>query len=210
MRAAERIGGDAPSFAIHTMKGNTPRGHDHRNRWPMLLDTCVSQMGTDEGFSMLKPADVGISIKTSYKTNDSLEDTINWNTKGKGAVQFEDCMGTCRFTTRTDLKLLAEAVSAATGWDFTAEETMTVGGRIVNLLRIFNIRHGHTPEMDAPSARYGSAPVDGPIRGNSIMPHWNKLRGDYYEQMGWDRETGKPHPDTLRSFDLDHTIAELK
>ncbi|GAJ11501.1 unnamed protein product, partial [marine sediment metagenome] len=47
MRAAQHIGGEAPNFAIHTMKGNTPRAHDDRNRWPMLFDTCLSQMGTD-------------------------------------------------------------------------------------------------------------------------------------------------------------------
>jgi len=89
------------------------------------------------------------------------------------------------------------------------EETMEVGRRIVNLLGVFNIRHGHTAEMDAPSPRYGSAPVDGPSQGKSIMVHWNELRSKYYEQMGWDSETGKPLPDTLRHFGLEHTIPEL-
>jgi len=124
-------------------------------------------------------------------------------------MQFEDCLGVCRFTTRTNLKLLVQAVSAVTGWDFSIEETMEVGRCIVNLLRVFNIRHGHTAEMDAPSPRYGSTPVDGPSPGKSIMVYWNELRSKYYEQMGWDRETGKPLPDTLRHFGLEHTIPEL-
>jgi len=209
MRAAQRIGGEALNFAIHTMKGNTPRGHDHRSRWPMLFDTCVSQMSTDEGFSMRQPADLGLSFSPSLSTNNSPEDALVWNARCKGAGQFEDCLGVCRFTTRTDLKLLAQAVSAATGWDFPVEETMEVGRRIVNLLRVFNIRHGHTAEMDAPSPRYGSAPVDGPSQGKSIMVHWDELRSKYYEQMGWDRETGKPLPDTLRHFGLERTIPEL-
>ncbi len=209
MRAAQRIGGEAPSFAIHTMKGNTPRGHDHRSRWPMLFDTCVSQMSTDEGFSMRQPADLGLSITPSLGTNNSPEDTIVWNAQCKGAAQFEDCLGVCRFTTRTDLKLLARAVSAATGWDFSIEEAMEVGRRIVNLLRVFNIRHGHTAEMDAPSPRYGSAPVDGPSQGKSIAVYWNELRSKYYEQMGWDKDTGKPLPDTLRHLGLEYTMPEL-
>ncbi len=209
MRAAQRIGGEAPSFAIHTMKGNTPRSHDHRNRWPMLFDTCVSQMSTDEGFTMLRPADLGLSIHPSLGINNSPEDTLVWNAQGKGAIQFEDCLGVCRFCTRTDLKLLAQAVSAATGWDFSTEEAMEVGKRIVNLLRVFNIRHGHTAEMDVPSPRYGSAPVDGPSQGKSIMAHWNELRSKYYELMGWDSETGKPLPDTLRHLGLEHTIPQL-
>jgi len=211
MRASQRIGGEAPNFAIHTMKGNTPRGHDHRNNWPMLFDTCVSQMSTDEGSSMQQPADLGLSVSPGMgrRPDTSPEDTLVRNAQCKGAGQFEDCLGVCRFTTRTNLKLLAQAVSAATGWNFPIEETMEVGRRVVNLLRVFNIRHGHTAEMDAPSPRYGSTPVDGPAPGKSIMVHWNELRSKYYEQMGWDRETGKPLPDTLRHFGLEHTIPEL-
>ncbi|MFC1941160.1 aldehyde ferredoxin oxidoreductase family protein [Chloroflexota bacterium] len=209
MRAAQRIGGKAPSFAIHTMKSNTPRGHDHRSRWPMLFDTCLSQMSTDEGYSMLRPADLGLSITPSLAHNNSPEDVLAWNAQCKGAIQFEDCLGVCRFNTRTDLKLLAQAVSAATGWDFPIEEAMEVGRRVVNLLRAFNIRQGHTAEMDAPSPRYGSAPVDGPSQGKSIMVHWNELRSKYYEQMGWDKETGKPLPDTLRHLGLEHTVPDL-
>lgn len=58
---------------------------------------------------------------------------------------------------------------------------------------------GIPAEMDAPSPRYGSTPVDGPAKGNSIMVYWNELRANYYELMGWDRETGKPLPDTLET-----------
>ena len=175
----------------------------------MLFDTCLSQMSTDEGRGMLQPADVGLSVRPRFNNNNSPEDTLAWNAQCKGAMQFEDCLGVCRYTTRTDLKLLAQAVSAATGWDFSTEETMEVGRRVVNLLRAFNIRHGHTAEMDAPSPRYGSAPVDGPSQGKSIMPHWDELRSKYYEQMGWDKETGKPLPDTLRHLGLEYTIPEL-
>ncbi|MFH1639701.1 MAG: aldehyde ferredoxin oxidoreductase C-terminal domain-containing protein, partial [Chloroflexota bacterium] len=206
MRAAERIGGEAKNFALHTMKGNTPRGHDHRNIWPMLFDTCVSQMSTDEGFSMSKPQELGINIKPPARPNNSVEDTVASNVSCKGAAQFEDCLGTCRFTGRTDVKLLCEGVSAATGWDFPALEGMEVGRRIVNLLRAFNVRCGHTAAMDAPSPRYGSAPPDGPSAGKTIMPFWNELRSRYYEGMGWDKETGKPLPETLKRYGLEFAI----
>jgi aldehyde:ferredoxin oxidoreductase len=209
MRAARHIGKEAPNFAIHTMKGNTPRGHDHRNRWTMLFDTCVSQMGTDEGFSVAKPADLGIPVNVVFGTTTSPEDTLSMNCHFKGAHQFEDSLGACRFNTQTNIKLLAEAISAATGWDFPPQEAMEVGRRIVNLLRVFNIRHGHTTEMDAPSPRYGSAPADGPNQGKSIMPYWSELLSKYYEHMGWDKESGKPLPETLRRLGLEYTISEL-
>ncbi len=47
-RASEKIGGLAAAAAIYTMKGNTPRGHDHRTRWSEMFDTCVSNTSTIE------------------------------------------------------------------------------------------------------------------------------------------------------------------
>jgi len=209
MRAAQRIGKEAPSFALHTMKGNTPRSHDHRNDWSMLFDTCVSQMSTDEGHSLSNPKDFGVVLPPFARPSHSAADTITYNVICKGAAQFEDCLGTCRFTTQTDMKLLCEAVSAATGWDFTAIEGLNVGKRIVNLLRCFNMRHGHIATMDAPSPRYGSAPVDGPSKGIGIIPQWDEMRSKYYEGMGWEKETGKPLPETLKRYGLEYAIAEL-
>jgi aldehyde:ferredoxin oxidoreductase len=209
MRAARAIGRDAPNFAIHTMKGNTPNMHDHRNWWTVLFDTCVSQMGTAEGFSVAKPADIGVSDSLVPIPSSSPEDALAMNSSFKGGVQFEDSLGVCRFNTQTDMKLLSEAISAATGWNFSAAEGMSVGRRIVNLLRVFNMRHGHTAEMDAPSPRYGSAPINGPNKEKSILIHWKDLRSKYYEHMGWDTVSGKPLPETLRKLGLDSAISEL-
>ena len=209
MRAAQSIGKEAPSFALHTMKGNTPRGHDHRNNWPRLLDTCVSQMSSDEGYDVLKLQDIGLDLTKLTRPDNSAEDTLKYNIGCKGAAQFEDSLGVCRFTTMTNMKLLCEAVSASTGWEFMPKEGMDVGKRIVNLLRCFNMRHGHTADMDAPSPRYGSAPVDGPSKGISILPRWKELQSQYYEGMGWDKITGKPLPETLKRYGLEYTVDEL-
>jgi aldehyde:ferredoxin oxidoreductase len=214
MRASRKIGGEAVNMGVYTMKGNTPRGHDHRNRWPMILDTSVAQIGTDEGTSMMASAAeaLGISIKP-VGANSSPEDILSFNASHaqcKGAAHFEDCLGVCRFNTRTDLILLSKALSAATGWDFPLTETMEVGKRIVNLMRVFNVRHGHTAEMDAPSPRYSSIPVDGPSKGKGIMVYFDDMRRSYYKQMGWDEKTGIPLPETLKKFGLEFAVADLK
>ena len=127
----------------------------------------------------------------------------------KGAQQFYNTVGACIFCIRANPKLLTQVLSAATGWDFTLDEAMEVGRRTVNLLRVFNIRHGLTPDQETPTPRYGSAPADGPAKGKSIMPHWEYMRRNYYAQMGWDGETGKPRPETLRKLGLDHTITDI-
>jgi len=33
MRVSRKIGGEAAKAAIYPLKGNAPRGHDHRTRW---------------------------------------------------------------------------------------------------------------------------------------------------------------------------------
>ena len=101
------------------------------------------------------------------------------------------------------------AVAAATGWDFSADEAETVSLRIVNLLRVYNFRCGHSRELEATSPRYGSAPVDGPAQGISILPGLDEMLDDYYERMGWDKVTGKPLPDTLKKLGLEHVIPDI-
>jgi aldehyde:ferredoxin oxidoreductase len=212
MRAARRIGGEAPNLAVCTLKGTTPRGVEFRHIWPWLVDHYVSQGGTNEGMEyILRPEDVGISAPEGLRLapNLSPEDAVDFNVKCNWSAHFNDSLGVCWFTTNGDFKRLAAALRAATGWDFPAEETVIVGNRIQNLLRVFNIRHGHTPEMDAPSPRLGGPPADGMAKGQSFRDQWPEMRRAYYRGKGWDEETGRPLPETLRKLGLEHTIPEL-
>jgi aldehyde:ferredoxin oxidoreductase len=101
-------------------------------------------------------------------------------------------------------------LNAATGWELDIPGAMDVGRRIVNQLRVFNLRHGLTKDLEAPSTRYGSSPVDGPIKDLTIMPHWETIRRTYYQHMGWDHETGIPLPETLQRLGLGYLIEDLK
>jgi aldehyde:ferredoxin oxidoreductase len=205
-RAAETIGGEALNCAVYTQKGASPRGHDHRGYWMELIDTCLSNTGTIEtGGPLAKPAVLGLMpVKDRF---DPLEMSTQ-NAKLNGGRQFEDCLGVCRFCT-SDFNLTLECLNAITGWDFTIPEAMDVGRRAINQLRVFNFRHGLTKESEAPSVRYGSTPVDGPVKGIGIMPHWDSIRRNYYEQMGWNPETGKPSPETLERLGLGHLVKDL-
>jgi aldehyde:ferredoxin oxidoreductase len=92
----------------------------------------------------------------------------------------------------------------------TTEQALNVGKRIVNIFKVYNLRAGIGKEYDYPSNRYGSTPVDGSTAGLSIMPHWEKMLSNYYQQLGWDHETGVPLPETLESLDLSHLVEDLK
>ena len=76
-------------------------------------------------------------------------------------------------------------------------------------MRAFNLRHGVSIELEHPSPRWSSAPVDGPAQGISIAEHWDDMLDNYYKQMGWDRETGRPLPETLKAIGLEQVIDDL-
>jgi aldehyde:ferredoxin oxidoreductase len=209
MRAAQRIGGRAPEFAIHTMKGNTPRSHDHRLNWREMFDTCVSNTGTlESGWQIARPNFDEIGLKPIMDPFSPME-VSTYVAKAKGVLLFEDSLGTCTFCTQGSIKLLSDLVNAATGWEFGVEDALKTGHRIANLLNIFNLRHGITADRNAPSTRYGSTPVDGPHEGDGIAPVWNDMLRNYYEQMGWDPETGTPLPQTLKDLGLEHVLKDI-
>jgi len=202
MRASQKIGGEAAKAAIYTLKGNTPRGHDHRTRWKEMFDTATSGTGTLETWMVTPP--VPELSGPGYP-----EEVASYTAEAKGRMIFEDSLVTCVFNTWTNLPLLVKAVHAATGWEMTADEAQTIGLRAVNLIRAFNIRCGILKELDYPSERYSSTPVDGPSKGLSIIPLWNQMLERYYAAMGWDIVSGKPLPETLRKLGLDHVIPDI-
>jgi aldehyde:ferredoxin oxidoreductase len=202
-RASERVGRGTEKLGVYTMKGNTPRGHDHRIRWVEQLDTSISDTGTIETGPPTRLDEQGIDPKY---------DVFDWRqvatvtAKHNGRQNFEDSLGTCRFTTRTLLVHAVDALNAVTGWDLTVDEAYETGRRIAHLYRLFNIEHGLTPDLEKPSARYGGAPTDGAGMGKTSEPHWEDMRSLYYDIMGWDLETGLPLPETLKAAGLGDLI----
>jgi aldehyde:ferredoxin oxidoreductase len=207
MRAAQAIGGDAPNIGVYTRKGATPRGHDHRVRWPELFDTVTSSVGTLESG--------GVVIHDVLST----QEVSTAIAEAKAARFFKDSLGICLIATsgtRTitenddpNLKLMIDMLNAVTGWDYSADEVQRMGLTAANLLRSFNIRHGITKELDYPAPRYGSAPAEGYAKGVSALDHWDEMLANYYRQMGWDEKTGVPLPETLSKLGLEHIIDDL-
>jgi len=206
-RSAEKIGGEARDCAVYTQKGSSPRGHDHRGRWNELIDTCLSNTSTVECGPGLPFSDVLGMPPLNDRFDAMAVSTVAAGVNG--ARQFEDCLGICFFCVQ-DFQLLIDCFNAVTGWNFTIQDAMQVGKRIVNQLRVFNFRHGLTKDIEKPSVRYGSAPVDGPIQGKFILPQWEAMQHNYYQKMGWDTETGKPLPATLENLGLADLVKDLQ
>jgi aldehyde:ferredoxin oxidoreductase len=200
-RAAEKVGGEAVNWAIFTGKGNSPRGHDHRGRWVEMLDTTISDTGTlqtqmlvmnKDLWKMPNPMDVF-----------SPEHVVQAEANSTGSMTVSDCLVQCWFTSFNDTERQTQAINAATGWNMSLEDVMKVGRRAVNMMRLYNLKVGLTPDKEKPSTRYWSQPVDGPAKDKPVQPHFDKMIDSYYQLMGWDRKTGMPLPQTLKELDIE-------
>jgi aldehyde:ferredoxin oxidoreductase len=205
-RAAEKLGGPAKDCAIYLEKGATPRGHDHRGRWDEMLDTATSGTATMETGNPVHPTEVGQPARISQFDGEAV---ARYVAGLRGRRNFEDSLGICIFTTRTRLENICRALSAATGWVYTVDEAIRFGRRTAAINRAVSLRCGLTPDMERPSTRYGSTPVDGPAKGQSVMAQWDKMIETWYRDVGYDRKTGKPLPQTLKDLGLDWLSKEL-
>ncbi len=206
MRASRQVGAEAEKLGVYVLKGATPRGHDHRAIWSELLDTCVSATSTIQaGARMIVSAQFGLPPASNPF---SPWEVAAQNAKLEGWFVFLDSLPVCRILT-TNPHLTLDCLNAITGRGLTLPESLTMGRRIINQLRVFNFRHGLDPSLEVPSVRYGSTPTDGPAQGKAIAPHLAWMKSFYFELMGWDASTGKPLPHTLKSLGLEKLIPDL-
>jgi len=131
-----------------------------------------------------------------------------------------------------DVPWLAEVYSAVTGFDITPRELLRAGERIRNLERLLNVREGFTREDDKMPELYlqnTETPVKikdiafyAPDGSDRYLMDWFERRltkddleqmlDDYYEERGWDIETGVPTREKLIQLGLEEFVefAELR
>lgn len=206
MRAAQRIGKRAVDVAVYVKQGNAPHIHDTRTRWGTLFNQAISDMGSQQGidFTLNISPDIGVNEPIS----DPDEMVAIGQVKSGPKRQLIDSAIFCYFCS-PKLQTVVEAINVMTGLNMDVEDYLTVGKRIINLLRVFNIRNGFTSKHDSISARLVMPPKDGPKKGQTFGPIFEKVKSIYYDQMGWDTKTGKPLPETLRKLGLGFAIKQI-
>jgi aldehyde:ferredoxin oxidoreductase len=103
--------------------------------------------------------------------------------------------------------LIADSLSAITGWSFTLADLVTAGDRSINLKRAINNRLGVTRADDKLGRLNIQAINQGSIAGRS--PDMAVMLKEYYDFRKWDWNTGKPTRDKLLELGLDFAAKDL-
>jgi aldehyde:ferredoxin oxidoreductase len=201
--AVRAIHPDGGQFLVH-IKGGGMNLHDWRGAWNILFSDMVAGAG---------PSWQGLGVGEKDLIGEA-GNTPPFDPSGKAAAVkasqpkkvWEDSLGICWFAAwgvEDSLNLTSKALAAATGWsDFTADEALTVGDRITNMMRLMYAKRGFKKEDEF---EVGSKLTGGmeDMPESAMAPHVQGMIDEYYELMGWDVATGRPKIETIRKLGLE-------
>jgi len=209
--AAKRLGRDSLRYVSHA-KGQDPAITDPRAAPAWGLAYAVSSRGGDHLRALptaehcFTPEEAEKLFKSKAALNpDAVEGKgylVKWSEDHRAVA---DSLEICKFIVRTALLRpiwMANYLRAVTGWDITEDELMTIGERIVNVERLFNIRQGLTRKDDTLSERFLKEPIpSGPAKGRVL--DLEPMLEEYYRARGWDAVTGRPTQAGLERLGLE-------
>lgn len=224
-KAAEKLGGGAEEFAMH-VKGMEFPLHDARGMKGHGLGIATSNRGachlqveTDDMYEGQLAPDIGIDKKTFPKEH---RDRLYAGPEKVKIVKIIgdlfatfDSLVICKWTTYPcggyKTQTLADVVAVATGWNFTIDELMKTGERIINLCRAFNVREGITRKDDKLPKRFSEPLPEGPYKGEAFSEDvFKRMLTQLYKLRGWDEKTGAPTRKKLEELELGYVADNLE
>lgn len=223
-RAAERIGGDAPFFAMQ-VKGMELAMHEPRGKYNVGMGYAISEIGADHLVVAHDPAFAnpdsiqfksarGLGIERALPPRSLGEEKMGlffvlekWNS-------LEKVIGYCFFGPAPRSFILPEdvllSINAATGWTLSMEEALQIGERATNMARIFNLREGFSRKDDTLPERLFQGLENGPLKGSAIpRDEFERSLTSLYRIKGWHPETGIPTRERLEALSLGWALDKL-
>jgi len=134
----------------------------------------------------------------------------------KAAVISQDCsaffnsVSLCKFMVKAvgmSLTEVKDIFNAITGWNWSVEEMLNAGKRIITLQRLVNVRDGIRRKDDKLPEKMFQPAKEGPRKGMIPTPFEPALE-EFYQLRGWDKE-GIPTKRTLKELELEEYIKYL-
>jgi aldehyde:ferredoxin oxidoreductase len=115
-------------------------------------------------------------------------------------------LNTCKFFMYAGITLehLADILAALTGWDICGEDLLSVGERVINLQRLFNVREGLRRRDDMLPERAMRQPAFGFYEKEPLcaIRDFGAMLDEYYAARQWDPATGIPSAEKLSALGL--------
>ena len=224
-RAAEKIGGEAPFFAMQ-VKGQELAMHDPRGKYNVGMGYAISEIGADHlvvahdpalsnpeslSFKGAQPLGITQALPSRSLSPGKMEHFYileKWNS-------FEKTIGLCFFgpAPRSFIQpddVLA-AVKAVTGWEISMDEVLQIGERATNLARVFNAREGFSRKDDVLPERLFQPLENGALEGHAMpREEFEGALTQLYQLKGWDPSNGKPTKERLEELSLSWAVEMLE
>jgi|Deesub1362A_J573_1020465.scaffolds.fasta_scaffold00089_91 aldehyde:ferredoxin oxidoreductase len=206
--AAKKLGGE--EFVIHT-KGLLHCASDPRGKKAYGLGYAVASRGGDH-LRALPTAEYAFPPERAKEMFGTEKASDRFAVEGKAKLviwsehvaALADSLGICEFMTNLiygfSVEHMARLLTFATGVRFTEKDLMVIGERIINLERMYLVKHGVTRKDDTLPKRFTHEP--NPSKGalNQVV-ELEVMLDEYYRLRGWS-ENGIPHKEKLKELGL--------
>ncbi|MDO9534338.1 MAG: aldehyde ferredoxin oxidoreductase family protein [Bacillota bacterium] len=212
--AAAKIGKGAEKYAMH-IKGLELPAYDVRGAKAHGLNYATSYTGADHnrGYAFQEIFGIPVPEAVDRFAIEGKGKLTKWNQDLRCVTC--DCATMCAFILDMALPGIAaqntaDLMTSLTGLQFTAKDVETVGERVNNLAKVFNMLAGFSRADDTFPERILTEPLkEGNSKGQYIpREDLNIMLDEYYEARGWTKE-GVPTEEKLLSLGLENAIAAI-
>ncbi len=225
-KASKEIGKGSELYKL-TVKGQELEIIPWRNLYQAALGVATSESGPDHTkwytpfpvnpaiakAELLRELNVDIDLKSALMTR-TPEGKAKLMKFKYDSMTFLEALPSCMYMSRgrlaIDFRPWVRALRSCTGVDFTLEEAMRAGERIVNLERAFIVREGFRREHDSIPRRMKEEPVPSQYYGPLKVEDFNMMLDEYYELRGWDKKTAIPTKRKLEQLGLKYVVEDLR
>ncbi len=206
---SQKSGNISEEFAIHT-KGLEIALHDPRAYLGMALSYATANRGGCHLESLSYAVESGIPLEDLGYGEDNILNPHTSVGKAELVIKLQNYMnvlnalGLCKFLIfgRVGPTKVTQWLNYVTGWNLTPKELLTIGERLHNLKRSYNVRLGIDRKDDTlPPRLLHLARNAGMAAG--VLPELDKMLEEYYQLRGWN-ENGIPTEKKWKELGLKH------
>lgn len=209
--AAQKLGKGSDKFTTE-VKGLEMPAYDVRGLKGMALAEAVSVRGACHLTGGVYAPELTGSF---WKMSDIDRFSTEWKgyevKTGEDFMTVYDTLGMCKFSRGLFfIEGLLSGVKAVTGNEYSVDEMMTIGERIYNLERLFNIREGLSRKDDYLPYRVTHDPIQNGVSKGSYVKEeeLQNMLDQYYLVRGWSKD-GVPTKMQLFKLGLEKEAEKL-